>query len=66
MVKYIPIAPSPDKVSVKALSDVFKDAGEFSVPLQKQNKAFPNGGGSVKSVSIKAFHDGAYIYFLLE
>lgn len=66
IVKYIPIAPSPAKVSVKALLDVFKDAGALSVTLQEQNKAFPNGGGSVKSISIKAFHDGAYIYFLLE
>ena len=66
VVKYTPIAPSPAKVSVKALADVFKDAGLLSVPLQEQNKAFPNGGGSIKSVSIRAFHDGAYIYFLLE
>lgn len=66
IVKYIPIAPSSARVSVVALSDVFKEAGTLSVPLQKQDKAFPNGGGTVKSISIKAFHDGAYIYFLLE
>ena len=59
VVKYTPIAPSPAKVSVKALADVFKDAGLLSVPLQEQNKAFPNGGGSIKSISIRAFHDGA-------
>ncbi|HHT9126002.1 MAG TPA: ethylbenzene dehydrogenase-related protein [Candidatus Brocadiia bacterium] len=66
IVEYIPIAPSPAAVSVKSLLNVFKDAGALNVTLQEQNKAFPNGGGSVKSISIKAFHDGAYIYFLLE
>lgn len=66
VVKYIPIAPSPGKYSVAALSDVFKGAGTLRVPLHEQDRAFPGGGGSVKSVSIRAFHDGAYICFLLE
>lgn len=66
IVKYIPIAPSPGGASVKALSDVLKDTAALNVALHKQDRAFPGGGGSVESISIRAFHDGAYIYFLLE
>ena len=66
ILKYLPVAPSPAKVSVETCLALAKEASTLNVPLYIQDKAFPGGGGSISSVSIRAFHDGAYIYFLLE
>lgn len=66
VVKYVPIAPAPKKVTVESLQDVFAEASPLNVPLQKQDRAIPNGGGSIDSVSVRGLHDGKFIYLLLE
>ncbi|MDR4508130.1 MAG: ethylbenzene dehydrogenase-related protein [Candidatus Brocadiaceae bacterium] len=53
----------PYHMSVKAMEGAFKNAEPVTVKLQEQDKAFPNGGGSVKSADVKAVHDGITIYF---
>ena len=52
-----------DRVDVNSLSGTFKNAEVVRVTLQKQDKAFPNGGGSVQAAEVKAVHDGTTIYF---
>lgn len=64
--KYVPIAPAPKKVTAESLRDVFVEAKPLNVSLQEQDKALPNGGGSIQSISAKAVHDAKFIYFLLE
>lgn len=61
-VKYVQI-DKPYHLDVESLSGAFKDAQGVAVPLQMQDKAFPNGGGSVNSADVKAVHDGLTIYF---
>lgn len=61
-VKYMQI-DVPAHITVGALEGAFKNAEGVQVKLQKQDKAFPNGGGSVNSAEIKAIHDGITIYF---
>ncbi|MBU6391686.1 MAG: hypothetical protein KGJ87_00125 [Planctomycetota bacterium] len=61
-VKYVQ-ADKPYHMDVESLKDRFKDAKGVKVALQKQDKAFPNGGGSVSSAEVKAVHDGTTIYF---
>lgn len=64
--KYVPIAPAPKKVTVESLRDIFAEAKPLNVSLQKQDKAIPNGGGAIQSISAKAVHDSKFVYFLLE
>jgi len=64
--KYVPIAPAPMKVTVESLRDIFAEAAPLNITLQKQDKAIPNGGGSVQGISVKAVHDSKFVYFLLE
>jgi len=61
-VKYVQM-DRPYHMDVESLQGFFKDAKAVTVPLQKQDKAFPNGGGSVSSAEVKAIHDGLAIYF---
>ena len=61
-VKYVPVE-KPYHMDVDSLKGAFKDAKPVTISLQKQDKAFPNGGGSVKSAEAKAIHDGLTIYF---
>lgn len=61
-VKYVQI-DKPYRMDVESLRGAFKDAKTVKVTLQKQDKAFPNGGGSVNSAEVKAIHDGIMIYF---
>ena len=61
-VKYVQM-DKPYHMDVESLKGAFKDAGAVKVVLQKQDKAFPNGGGSVTGAEVKAIHDGITIYF---
>lgn len=61
-VKYVHME-KPYHMDVESLHGSFKDAQGITVPLQMQDKAFPNGGGSVKGADVKAIHDGTAIYF---
>ena len=61
-VKYVQME-KPYHMDVESLKGSFKDAKSVKVALQKQDKAFPNGGGSVSSAEVKAIHDGLAIYF---
>ena len=61
-VKYVQM-DKPYHMDVESLKGAFKDAGAVKVVLQKQDKAFPNGGGSVAGAEVKAIHDGITIYF---
>ncbi|MEK6635032.1 MAG: ethylbenzene dehydrogenase-related protein [Planctomycetota bacterium] len=51
------------QLDVESLKDAFNNAKEVKITLQKQDKAFPYGGGSISSVNIKAIHDGITICF---
>lgn len=35
----------------------------YTLELQMQDKAFPNGGGSVQEVKVRSFHNGETIFF---
>ncbi|MFO0854231.1 MAG: hypothetical protein HRU72_14790 [Planctomycetia bacterium] len=61
-VKYVEVG-KPYHMDVESLQGAFKDAPAVTVPLQMQDKAFPNGGGSVKGAEVKGIHDGLAIYF---
>ncbi len=38
-------------------------ADPYKLELQIQDKAFPNGGGSIKEVAVRSFHNGETIFF---
>jgi hypothetical protein len=38
-------------------------ADPYKLELQIQDKAFPNGGGSIKEVVVRSFHNGETIFF---
>ncbi|OHB86608.1 MAG: hypothetical protein A3J73_07065 [Planctomycetes bacterium RIFCSPHIGHO2_02_FULL_38_41] len=61
-VKYVEME-KPYHIDVESLKGAFKDASSVKITLQKQDKAFPNGGGSVTGAEVKAIHDGLTIYF---
>ncbi len=61
-VKYVHMGKS-NRVDLKSLKGVFKKTMGVKIALQKQDKAFPNGGGSVCGAEVKAIHDGFTIYF---
>ena len=61
-VKYVQL-DKPYHMDVESLKGAFKDAKPVSIALQKQDKAFPNGGGSVTGAEVKGIHDGITIYF---
>ena len=60
--KYVQL-DKPYHMDVESLKGAFKDAKAVNVTLQKQDKAFPNGGGSVTGAEVKAIHDGITVYF---
>ncbi len=43
--------------------DALKQAPSYTVNLQIQDRAFPNGGGSVQEVEIRGIHNGNTIFF---
>ena len=53
----------PYHLSVHELGSTFKEVKGVTVNLQMQDKAFPNGGGSVKTAEVKGIHDGTTIFF---
>jgi DMSO reductase family type II enzyme heme b subunit len=62
IVRYVQIK-KPSHIDVELLKGAFKHAIGVKIALQKQDKAFPYGGGSVKNAEVKAVHDGSVIYF---
>ncbi len=43
-----------------------RHAEPYILELQMQDKAFPNGGGSVKEVEVRSFHNGETIFFCIK
>ncbi len=43
----------------------FEQADLVNIKLQKQDKAVPHGGGSIKEIMIRGFHNGETIFFKL-
>lgn len=60
--KYVRVDKS-FQMGVESLMGLFEDSKGIKVRLQKQDKAFPYGGGSIKYAEVKAVHDGTTIYF---
>ena len=61
-VKYVQM-DKPYHMDVESLKGSFNGAKPVNITLQKQDKAFPNGGGSVTGAEVKAVHDGITVYF---
>jgi len=66
--------PTEEGLTVKYIAADAKDldsahqalgrhAEPYMLELQMQDKAFPNGGGSVKEVEVRSFHNGKTIFF---
>ena len=58
IVKYLPL-------DLNSADRAFEQANPLNIELQKQDKAFPNGGGSIKEIEIRGFHNGETIFFRL-
>ncbi|MEE8369326.1 MAG: ethylbenzene dehydrogenase-related protein [Dehalococcoidia bacterium] len=48
------------------LASVWQTAEPLEIPLSEQNVALPLGGGSIRTVTARALHDGDRIFFRLE
>ncbi|MCP5004131.1 MAG: hypothetical protein GY941_09350 [Planctomycetes bacterium] len=46
-----------------SVSEAFKETEPLNLELQIQDKAFPNGGGSVSSLEVRGVHNGDRIFF---
>ncbi len=58
IVRYLPLdTDSADKA--------FEQVDPLNIKLQKQDKAIPHGGGSIKEIAIRGFHNGETIFFRL-
>lgn len=64
--------PTKEPLTVKYIaSDIhnvekaFEQAASLKIEMQMQDKAFPNGGGSVEMLEVKSFHNGETIFFNL-
>lgn len=42
--------------------EAFAQVASYKLELQMQDKAFPNGGGSVQEVEVKGFHNGETLF----
>jgi hypothetical protein len=61
--------PAEEGLAVKYLNFNIKSAGQaleqatpLKIELQMQDKAFPDGGGSVQEVEVRGFHNGETIF----
>ena len=57
-VKYLPLEK-------KYVDKAFEQVDPLNIKLQKQDKAIPHGGGSIKEIEIRGFHNGETIFFRL-
>jgi DMSO reductase family type II enzyme heme b subunit len=57
-VKYLPL-------ETKYADKAFEQVDPLNIILQKQDKAIPHGGGSIKEIEIRGFHNGETIFFRL-
>lgn len=64
--------PTKDPLVVKYIAadlnnadKAFEQAAPLKIELQMQDRAFPNGGGSVSEIEVKGFHNGDTIFFNL-
>ncbi len=57
-VKYLPLEK-------KYVDKAFEQVAPLNIKLQKQDKAIPQGGGSIKEIEIRGFHNGETIFFRL-
>jgi DMSO reductase family type II enzyme heme b subunit len=48
------------------LASVWQTAEPLEIPLSEQNVTLPLGGGSIRTVTARALHDGESIFFRLE
>ena len=48
---------------LEGASDALAQAAAYKVNLQIQDRAFPNGGGSVQEVEVRGVHNGKVIFF---
>ncbi len=62
--------PTEDGLTVKfantdleGASDALAQAAAYKINLQIQDRAFPNGGGSVQEVEVRGIHNGKVIFF---
>ncbi len=57
-VKYLPM-------DIQSAENAFKQAKPLNIELKKQDRAVPHGGGSIKEVEVRGFHNGKTIFFRL-
>ncbi len=57
-VKYLPL-------DINSADKAFEQVDPLNIKLQKQDKAIPHGGGSIKEIEIRGFHNGETIFFRL-
>jgi hypothetical protein len=58
---------TPDKVPLDdPLASVWDGVTPVQIPLSAQNAVVPNGGGSIRAVSVRSLTDGKRMYFRLE
>ncbi len=58
IVEYLPM-------DIQSAENAFKQAKPLNIELQKQDKAVPQGGGSIKKIEVRTFHNGETIFFKL-
>lgn len=58
IVKYLPL-------DINHLVQAFEKVQPLNIELQKQDKAIPYGGGSIKKIEVRGFHNGETIFFRL-
>lgn len=57
-VKYLPL-------DINSADKAFEQADPLNIKLEKQDRAFPHGGGSIEKIEIRGFHNGETIFFRL-
>ncbi len=61
-----PLVVKHIKADINSAVDAFGQVDPLKVELQIQDRAFPNGGGSITEVEVRGFHNGETIYFNLK
>ena len=60
-----PLVVKHINADINSADKAFEQVDPLKVELQIQDRAFPNGGGSIKEVEVRGFHNGETIYFNL-
>lgn len=58
IIKYI-------SLDINSADKAFKQVKPLNIELQKQDRAIPHGGGSIKKIEVRGFHNGETIFFRL-